>query len=104
MGEGVGVPYSKQRQQTIRSHFGHGFTTWTILGETSTTAPEERYVEGLKSADDSVGGLERGPQETRQLPAIHIFIGRLTHRVMAAWQHNHLVVEMMPLELGHNLF
>lgn len=46
---------------------------------------------------------ERRPQKRRQVPAIHVLVRSLAGRVMAARQHNDLMIEAMPLEFLDSL-
>jgi hypothetical protein len=38
--------------------------------------------------------LERRPQKTHQLPAVHVFVRSLSHGVMAAGQHDDFVIQL----------
>ena len=45
--------------------------------------------------------FERGPHKRRQIPAIDVFVGRLSGCVVSAGQHYHLVIQIMSGKLMH---
>src|ERR1022692_829511 len=47
--------------------------------------------------------FKRRPQERSQLPPVHVFVGRLAHRVVPAGQYNNLVIQSGTLEFFHHV-
>ncbi len=74
----------------------------------SVIGPNDRPVEQRRRsmffAPELLRRLESCAQEAGQMPAIHVFVRCLAHRVVAAREHDHLVVEFMAGKLGDNLF